>query len=258
MPLNINPLGLGGFTRTSQLMGQPSTSRIGMPTSNAAIPMQVWREQPTIGGQTSGGGFGIPTIPGLPGGGGPSRQTGIEPLTTAAIIGGTKDIWAPIVQTGLEKFGNWLLPGSPFGEKTPSGVELGAVPAVPPGQTGGLGLPQGPGGGLQLPWNDPSTPSALKAFALDDSFLKLQYRSPKGYVTVRDAAGRPYPLLKTIAQKMGLWKPKRKPPISVRDWSAYRRAGAVEKKLRKIAAKAMPRRKAPFCGPQKTICRTRK
>lgn len=240
----------GTFTRVSTALGRPSTTTVGRNFSGFSGPVNM------------------PNIPGLPGTGTPPfgpysgpRRTGVEPATVATVAAATKPIWEPVVKEGLKNFGNWLLPGNPFGggdEEEP--VEVGSPPAIPPGQTGGI-IPQGPGGGLQFPWSDPSTPSALKPFALDDSFLKVQYRSPKGYVTVRDPQGRPYPLLRSIAVKMGLWKPKRKPPISVKDWSAFKRAERVERKLRKIARGVMPRRRssAGACAPKKvTYTRTAK
>jgi len=37
---------------------------------------------------------------------------------------------------------------------------------------------------------------------------------------------------------MGLWKPAKKPPISVRDWSALKRANSTVKKLKKVVRMA--------------------
>ena len=115
---------------------------------------------------------------------------------------------------------------------------MGALPPVPMGKTGGFGIPRGPGGRMQLPWNDPSVPAALKAFALDDSYIRPAMRAPRGYVIVRDPDGQPYPVLKSIAQKFGLWRPAKKPPISVRDWQALKRSDRTIKKLRKVAVMA--------------------
>lgn len=114
-----------------------------------------------------------------------------------------------------------------------SGVR-GSAPIMAPGNTGSFGIPRGPGGKMQLPWNDPSTPAFLKQFALDDSAIKICYRAPRGYVIVHDSSGRPFPLLKKIAQQYHLWKPAKKPPISVRDWSALKRADRTIHKMKKI------------------------
>jgi hypothetical protein len=116
---------------------------------------------------------------------------------------------------------------------------------APPAQSpGGLPIPyfKGPGGKLQMPWSDPRVPGYLKQFALDDAYLKVYYRAPKGYVVVRDPQGRPFAVSKVIARQFGLWKPKRKPPISVGDWQAFKKAERVEKKLKRIAGPALRKR----------------
>lgn len=99
---------------------------------------------------------------------------------------------------------------------------------------------RGPGGKLQLPWNDPRIPEMLKAWALDDSALKVYYRAPKGYVIMRDPQGRVYGLPLQIAKQMG-YKVAAKPPISATDYKNFKRAAVIEKKLMKIAAPAIRR-----------------
>lgn len=105
---------------------------------------------------------------------------------------------------------------------------------------GGLPVPfwKGPGGKLQMPWNDPRIPEYLKQFALDDAYLKIYYRAPRGYVIVKDANGKAFAVNKKIAQQFGLWHPAAKPPISATDWKHYRRAKSIEKKLLKISREA--------------------
>lgn len=145
----------------------------------------------------------------------------------------------------------------------------GGLPALPgmggagtamvaAGQTGGFGLPRGVGGKLQLPWNDPSIPAYLKQFSLDDSFLRQSVRAPRGYVVIRDADGRPFAVLKTMAKQFKLWKAKPKPPISVRDWHHLRGAGRVvdklqdmEKVAKKIANWKSPRHAAPVASKKR-------
>lgn len=126
----------------------------------------------------------------------------------------------------------------------------GGVPALPGGvmapsqfpSTGGLPWWKGPGGKLQAPWSDPRVPEILKSFSLDDAYLKPYYRAPKGYIVLRDATGKPFCCLKTIAKQFGLWHAKPKPIISIRDWHSYQRAERVEKKLLHIARRAMAKR----------------
>lgn len=126
-------------------------------------------------------------------------------------------------------------------------------------------LPRGPGGGLQLPFSGADPMAALKQFSLDDQFLKISYRAPKGYVVLRDASGRPFPVLKKAAQYYGLWKPAKKPPISVGDWQAFLKAGKVMKKLkliekkgRELAKFGAPARRAPAAKHHQHIAPTTK
>lgn len=110
--------------------------------------------------------------------------------------------------------------------------------AAAAGGPGGLPVPfwKGPGGKLQLPWNDPRVAEYLKPYSLDDAYLKPYYRAPKGFVVLKDASGRPFAVQKEIAKFFGLWKPAAKPPISATDWKHYKRNKAIEKKLTKVAA----------------------
>lgn len=131
-------------------------------------------------------------------------------------------------------------------------LPIGTLPALPTlaaAQTGAIqssspgGLPvpwwKGPGGKLQMPWNDPRIPEYLKQFALDDAYLKPYYRAPRGYVVLRDANGKPFAVNKEIAKSFGLWKPAAKPPISATDWKHYKRNKTIEKRLKKIAGPAL-------------------
>lgn len=151
--------------------------------------------------------------------------------------------------------------GLPAGLPALPGVgpnRAGALPVPPMGRTGGFGIPRGPGGRMQLPWNDPSVPAFLKQFALDDSYIRPAMRAPRGYVIVRDPDGQPYPVLKSIAQKFKLWKPAKKPPISVRDWQALKRSDRTIKKLRKVVTMASRVDKAVGKGGKVTFRKGKK
>jgi hypothetical protein len=70
---------------------------------------------------------------------------------------------------------------------------------------------------------------------VDESQLKAYYRAPKGYVVVKDTvSGKVIGVRKADARALGLWKPKPKPPISVKDWHAYKAAIKTEKKIKKV------------------------
>jgi hypothetical protein len=70
---------------------------------------------------------------------------------------------------------------------------------------------------------------------IDESMLRPYYRAPRGYVVVRDTqSGKYIGVRKADARQLGLWRPKPKPPISVRDWHAYKSAVRTEKKIKKV------------------------
>lgn len=127
--------------------------------------------------------------------------------------------------------------GVPLPVKTSQ--KLGGTPTSP----GGLPVPlwKGAGGKLQLPWQDPRIPEYVKQFALDDAFLRVAVRAPRGYVVVRDPEGRPYAVNKKFAKQMGIWKEPAKPPISATEWKHFQSAHRIEKKLLKIARPAIRR-----------------
>jgi len=143
------------------------------------------------------------------------------------------------------------------------GITTAGAPALPSGgggpltvgpgtatsPTGGWG-PRGPGNKMQWPWQDPNVQAGLKPWALDDSFLKIMYRAPRGYVVVHDENGKPYPLQKWAAKKVGWWREPRKPPISAGEWHQYQTAIRVEKKLAKIARRALHRHGVRTSNPR--------
>lgn len=133
---------------------------------------------------------------------------------------------------------------------TSSGRSPGMLPALPggaqiqPGQTGGFGIPRGPGGGMQMPWNDPSIPGNLKNVSLDDSFLHVYYKAPKGYIVMWDGGmpgkGRPFAILKSAASHLRYNNGAKvlhrhaKPPISVGEYHSLKKAHKTVKKVQKI------------------------
>lgn len=118
---------------------------------------------------------------------------------------------------GVYEVGKMLTGPDKKGALVPTMPQIPGMPgglSVAPGTTGGPGLlPRGPGGRLQLPWQDPAIAEHLKKWAIDDAYLKQYVRAPKGYVVVRDQQGRPFGVLQKVAQFYGLWKPAKKPPI---------------------------------------------
>lgn len=106
----------------------------------------------------------------------------------------------------------------------------GGLPALP-GMPGGFPATMGDRGIFR---NDPNLPDNLKGWAISKANLKAYYRAPKGFVIVYDSAGDPYGLPRKLAIMLKLWRPGHKPPISVGDYMAVKRADRTVKKFRKI------------------------
>ena len=176
-----------------------------------------------------------------------AKKTAAFAASTAAGYGMAAAVSRPKVGT-LAPLG---LPRSQVGQLATIGGAPGGAAATMPSM-GLLPWWRGAQGKFQFPWHDPSVPQFLQQFALDDAYLKVSYRAPRGYVVVRDPQGRPYCVLKAAAKAFGLWRPADKPPISVGDWNAFKSAARVEKKLRKIAGPALRKHS------RGTACKTRK
>jgi len=126
-----------------------------------------------------------------------------------------------------------------------------ALPALPSGSAsffGGSGfnmggdrnpgmIPRGPGGRMAMPFTNPNIPKQYEPFTIDDQFLRLSMRAPKGFVVVRLPGVKPFPMMRDMAIKFNLWKPAKKPPISVTDWESLKRADRVVKKLKLVVKK---------------------
>jgi len=187
----------------------------------------------------------------IPGGG--LIKTGIK-LATPAIASiftksGAKAVAGSAAAAGLGYgFANVTTGGQsmnlPIGQLPTLAGLAASNTAMQASSPGGLPVPwwKGAGGKLQAPWSDPKIPEYLKQFALDDAYLRTYVRAPRGYVIVRDANGKPFAVLKKIAQQAGIWRAPRKPPISAGDWNKFKTAERVEKKLMKIAGPAIRKR----------------
>ena len=94
--------------------------------------------------------------------------------------------------------------------------------------------------------------------------VTTRYVAPPGYVIVRrrmpDGSEAIAAVEKNYARKMGLWRPRRKPPISAKEWRQFKTAARVQRKLERIAMKEVGmQRKRPSrpkaacdCKPKKT------
>lgn len=119
----------------------------------------------------------------------------------------------------------------------------GGLPPLPGTNSPGI-LPRGPGGGLQMPWNDASPDAQLKPYTIDDRYLKVSYRAPKGYVVMWDGGapgvGHPFAILKSAAKNLRyhnghkVFRHHAKPPISVGEYHSLKKAHKTIKKVHKI------------------------
>jgi hypothetical protein len=182
------------------------------------------------------------------------KALGVVSNVAAAIVPGGNIIKSIVDATGVTGSGGGsTMPVITVPKSQLTGGGVGGLPALPTmsnapvlaasagaaamqNQSVGGILPwwRGPGGKLQMPWNDPRIPEYLKQFAIDDAYLKQYVRAPRGYVIVRDANGNPFGVNKWIAQKAGIWKPSPKPMLTSTDVRALRRAASLQKKLAKL------------------------
>lgn len=140
----------------------------------------------------------------------------------------------PVLGTALTVAGAAATASSMFGNRGGGG----GLPALPMGAVGGLPIP-GMGapptmGDRGIFQNDPNVIEAVKPWAISKANLKTYYRAPKGFVIVYDQVGDPYALPRKMAMWLKLWKPGAKPPISVGDYQALKRADRTAKKVKKI------------------------
>lgn len=138
----------------------------------------------------------------------------------------------PVVGNALALAGAASAVSSAFGGKS-SGLPAmpGGLPALPGASAGGLATM----GNRGIFRNDANVADWMKPFTISKGDLRVQYRAPKGFVVLRDSVGDPYAVPKQVARMLG-WKPASKPPISVGDWNAVKKADRTVKKMRKIFA----------------------
>jgi hypothetical protein len=110
---------------------------------------------------------------------------------------------------------------------------------LPPGAGGGMGGFDPRMGQRSIFRDDPNVAERLKAYAIDNRFLKQYWRGPKGFVVLKDAKGDAFAIPKKLAIAEKMWKQGKKPPISVGDWSHLQGANRVVKKFRSMEKMAM-------------------
>lgn len=137
-------------------------------------------------------------------------------------IGGNQVI--PRVGTGAVRAG--------VGRAVAGGVATGGA------IVGGEALLTGGGGGPGMPGSDAQ--GYVDGMPIYVGLMSEQrLRAPRGYVVVTDpVSGQKYGMLRKAAVGAGLWKPRRKPPISAAEWRQLQRAGRTADKAIKVTAVA--------------------
>jgi hypothetical protein len=202
----------------------------------------------------------------IPGGG--AIVTGLE--TGARVLKGRggKSINNPVminpqaripIPGGSPQFGgggatrSLLTPTLPGGNQMAGGILGGVLGTLVPGVTPGQGFAAGSAfGGLF----DPKAQNPLSAIQgmplVKQPLVVATNRAEPGYVLVRRTDPMTGQLvvaqvLKPIAQKFGLWKPAKKPIISISESNALRKSAAAERKLVRHTKRA-----GFICRPSKT------
>lgn len=131
----------------------------------------------------------------------------------------------------IGKIGDWIGDQFDGDEPRPPGLPaLPPMPQLPAMPTPGFGgvvervLPGGRSGYLGMPM----------------PVIEVEYEEratvPRGYVVVT-VNGEKVGMLKELARKYGLWKPRPKPPVSGWDARAITRAARAQKKVKNLAGK---------------------
>lgn len=105
------------------------------------------------------------------------------------------------------------------------------LPALPSGGLPALPSTMGNRGILR---NDANVPAMLQEWTISKGDLKFYPRAPKGFVICYDEKGDPFAIPRKLAIMLRMWKPSKKPPISVGDWQAVKRADRTVTKMKKI------------------------
>lgn len=159
---------------------------------------------------------------------GVSRIPGAKLLPGVALAASAVDIGSSVFGGGGGGGGGGL-PALP----SPSGMaSFGSSRAVAlPGSAGSSSLP----GMRSIFRDDPNIIKALQPWAIPQYKLKTYHRAPlKGFVIRYDEKGDPYAIPKFLAVKYLGYKSAKKPPISVGDWEAVKKADRVTKKVKKM------------------------
>ena len=175
-----------------------------------------------LGGGSKRGGGGMVGIPNTGVNGRPS--IGVDPFGTPRLMNGSWNgavqpvggFWSELGDL-VETVSDWGIDIPGFEIVDALGINRGAATTPAPAVNGSAGGCAAPAGVLA-----PQVTQRLKA--------------PRGYVIVEcpENSGRKVAMLKELARKYGYWKPRKKPPISVKDWRCLMRAEATVNRVDRV------------------------
>lgn len=208
---------------TEVSIGTPPISSGPAPRGRAALP----GPPPMV--STSRAGVGKPANAAGPKMVKASAAGGVAGIVGGAIAGSLADRYLPAI-------GNFLAPGQPFGGPVPAPQQqYGEQPGFMD-DLARFGQRIIPGGRTGREWM--AIAAMGGAIAVHPAQV-ARNSCPPGYVLVNDpTSGAPMCMLKGAARSLGLWRPRRKPPISAGDWTRIKVAKRVTKKAGKIAREA--------------------
>lgn len=168
-------------------------------------------------------------------------EQAIEPQLGIFGLGAIAASVAPGLIKGAVKLGRQALGGAPTVARRLPGAAaaIGGTGAVAGYQVSQALMPQ------PVPVQPQAVPAAGGNGQMTDSYgrplivqvtMVPRAKCPKGYVAV-EYQGAKVCMLKSCARDFG-WKPKPKPPISRKDWTAIKRASAASKRIRRVSAQA--------------------
>jgi len=135
---------------------------------------------------------------------------------------------------------------SPLVKSVAKQTALGAALYAAGNALGGSskGMPALPGGGAPafpstmgnrgIFRNDANVPAMIHEWTVSKGDLNFYPRAPKGFVILYDEKGDPFALPRKLAMMLKWWRPAKKPPISVGDWNAVKRADRTVTKMKRI------------------------
>jgi hypothetical protein len=147
------------------------------------------------------------------------------------------DIWGGIKEIG-GKIGGAII-GAIGGGSSPPMVPGGVgLPPLPPAGPFGPQLPASPtpGVGGTVARILPGGSTGYSFQPVVEVEVRQRAYAPPGYVVV-DLNGQKVAMLKVLARKYGLWKPRPKPPVSGWDMKAINRANRAQKRVKGLASK---------------------